>query len=480
MKTTLNIFLICSLLLMNTIASSQIIDDLGANPISTRIISGYQFNPVVPTNIFGNWIVNSPNAYLVNENGGVDGNVFKSKLYVKWKNVEASAYPDSCVLQVQYTDNLGITRYVSRAVGPFNLTFNTLTFVGGSSRNVPCYSTTPITISLNNYVNTDNNYPFDKNLWITRHFEWTLPSGWQTTTGQTGTFVGLSSIVVIPPSSNSTISFSVRAKANTQYSQPSTLQITRNLENFSIEGPTTAACSSTKRYTAPASSTDVTYSWQLPSGWTGVANQNYIDATATGNSGSITCTMTGCGQSKVATKTVTVNIIEPGTSISGPDVIANYFSFYFIQALPEGSTILWNKSDNITRVSPQGSPFCDFKPNGVVSAPGWIEATIISACGNIPLPRKTVWVGEPDYTKLSTELQNEYLSACDYTSGTAKYLGSAWPGIDAYEWYMPNARNWTIEEESSFPIIAYKYVEIYYWENPAPYQEDIHINLSSI
>lgn len=83
-----------------------------------------------------------------------------------WKNVEASAYSDSCVLQVWYKDNLGVDRYVTQSFGPFNLTFATITFAGGSSRNIPCYSTTPVTIALNNYINTLNN-GYDKNEWIT-------------------------------------------------------------------------------------------------------------------------------------------------------------------------------------------------------------------------------------------------------------------------------------------------------------------------
>jgi hypothetical protein len=68
-----------------------------------------------------------------------------------------------------------------------------VTFVNGSSRNIPCYATAPVTIAVNNYVNTDS--PVDLNEWITSQFEWTLPSGWQIATGQTGTFVGLSSIL---------------------------------------------------------------------------------------------------------------------------------------------------------------------------------------------------------------------------------------------------------------------------------------------
>lgn len=142
MKTKFSIYVICNLLLMNLAGTSQIIDDYMANPISVRLISGYKFDPLVPSNFFQYWIVPSSNAHLVNANGTTDANVYKNPLFVKWKNVEASAYTDSCVLKVLYKDNLGIDQYVTRTVGPFNLTFKTVTFAGGSSRNIPCYSTT--------------------------------------------------------------------------------------------------------------------------------------------------------------------------------------------------------------------------------------------------------------------------------------------------------------------------------------------------
>jgi hypothetical protein len=201
----------------------------------------------------------------------------------------------------------------------------------------------------------------------------------------------VNTILVIPPVSNSTINVSVRAKANTQYSQPSTLQITRNLEDFSIGGDAAVTCYSTKRFTAPATPTGVTYTWQLPSGWTGVANANYIDATVTGSSGSITCTMNGCGQSKVSTKAVTVNIVETGTIISGPSSVCSFGTAFSINNLPTGATITWLPGSGITRVSSQGSNPCTFSSSGTGS--GIIEATIYTNCGNTTLPVKTVWKG---------------------------------------------------------------------------------------
>jgi len=148
---------------------------------------------------------------------------------------------------------------------------------------------------------------------------------------------------------------------------------------------------------------------------------------------------------------------------------SNYFS---VTNLAPGYSIHhWNGS-NVT--FPNGNT-----SNPVLVSPGsqggaWVQAVINTGAGLYTMPQESFWVGVPDYTQLGIELQNGYLTACDYTSGTAKYLGTAWPEIDAYEWYMPNASNWTIEEEA-FSGIDNKYVEIYYWEDPAPSQEDIYI-----
>src|SRR5690606_16047753 len=58
-----------------------------------------------------------------------------------------------------------------------------------------------------------------------------------------------------------------------------------------------------------------------------------------------------------------------------------------------GTTITWNNGNYITRVSSQGSNPCTFASTG--SGNSWIEATITTDCGEITLPRKTVWSGAP-------------------------------------------------------------------------------------
>jgi hypothetical protein len=136
-------------------------------------------------------------------------------LYVKFKNVKENAYSQQ--LLIWYSNFYTETQEASLNIGPFTLTMPAPSFTAGSSLNIPCHITNATTISLNPYTNTDpESVDIDENEVITTKFEWTLPSGWQTTSGQTGTFVSSSSINVIPPSSSSSTFISVRAQVNTQ------------------------------------------------------------------------------------------------------------------------------------------------------------------------------------------------------------------------------------------------------------------------
>lgn len=228
---------ICTVIILsfNITVYSQSVTNWSSNPNSTQQECTYTFYENASWIRFTCWLPPT-NCVPVGLNGFPDPyERFNREMTVKWKNIEASAF--TSILKYEFRNN-GIRTFGTVQINPFNLSFPTVTFVGGSNLNIPCSSTNPVTIALNSYVNTENN-GIDMNLEITSHFEWTLPLGWQTTTGQTGTFVSSSSINVIPPASASATSISVRAKANTQYSNSASLQISRNLDasDILISGP---------------------------------------------------------------------------------------------------------------------------------------------------------------------------------------------------------------------------------------------------
>ena len=394
---TLNtyVFLIICFFSYSALASKTTLFGNDAPPFEIGVLGGYlpatTNGTVAGFGISNNWTVMSwfiDNTRCINTNsqGGTQGaNLTSPYLYVVFKNIKINktSHNITCLGK-----KLGDTYTAAYTVPGFTLVMPTPAFASGSSLNIPCYITTA-QINLNDYKNVGG---LSDGLEITDEFEWTLPSGWQTSSSQTGTFVAGKTINIILPFSGTTGNITVRAKAYDQYSASATLQVTRNLENFSIGGSDAVTCYSTNPFTAPATAPGVTYTWQLPSGWTGVANGNSINATATGSSGTITCTMASCGLSKVSTKVVTVNIVEPGTIIGGPSLVCSSGSQFSVN-FPAGSVISWNPGPGITRVSPQGSNPCTFASTG--SASSWIDATVNSSCGNFPLPRKNVWTGAP-------------------------------------------------------------------------------------
>lgn len=138
----------------------------------------------------------------------------------------------------------------------------------------------------------------------------------------------------------------------------------------------------------------ISYSWQLPAGWTGNSTTNYIDVTVGCNSGNIVATMTGCNGSKTASLTITTSIIATGTTITGSNLVCASGSQFTIAGLVSGTNITWNASANLTP-SNASSNYITYLANS--NGEGWIEATINApACGtSVILPRKAVWVGEP-------------------------------------------------------------------------------------
>ena len=319
------------------------------------------------------------------------------RIYIKWKNIEANANTQLVWTTWYFGILQGQTDAIS--VGPFTLNMPAPSFSSGTTLNIPCYVTTPVSISLNSYINTDAN-SIDQGETITSHFEWTLPSGWQTTGGQTGTFVSTSSINVIPPSSTAPTSISVRPKAYTQYGSTATLQITRNLNNFSISEGSSPSYNSIVRYQVPFYN-GVSYSWQLPQGWSGSSNTNYIDVTLGCGTGNIVATMTGCNDSKTSSLTVAPYLVPPSTTITGDPIVCPSGTQFKVDNVANGCTVTWQCSSNLTFDNQPGTPKT-FTAAG--TGAGWIKATVTATvCGTpVLLPTKNItWVGVPVITSIT-------------------------------------------------------------------------------
>ena len=139
------------------------------------------------------------------------------------------------------------------------------------------------------------------------NYSWSLPSGWNGTSNNT--------IISATPGFYAVSgNISVTANNNCGYSAASTLNVTVKsipVQPETISGPTTVYAGSTAQtYSIAAVSDAISYTWNLPSGWSGNSTGTSISATpgANAQSGNIIVTANNdCGSSIERTLSVTVN-----------------------------------------------------------------------------------------------------------------------------------------------------------------------------
>ena len=92
-------------------------------------------------------------------------------------------------------------------------------------------------------------------------------------------------------------------------------------------------------------------------------------------------------------------------TITGPSLLCyNRTGNYSIDNLPAGANITWNASANLSILNGQGTIDITVE-SGTSTGESWVEATLVFACGNVVLPRYTVWVGEQNQLVI-TGLEN--------------------------------------------------------------------------
>lgn len=142
-------------------------------------------------------------------------------------------------------------------------------------------------------------------------YTWTLPSGW--TGSSTST-----SITTTTGSAGGTIS--VRANNACGAGATRTLNVTVSTCNVpaqpgTISGSTTVAAGSSQTYSVGAVSGATSYTWTLPSGWSGTSTSTSISTTAGTTGGTISVRANNaCGAG--ATRTLTVSISSGGTNLA--------------------------------------------------------------------------------------------------------------------------------------------------------------------
>jgi hypothetical protein len=136
------------------------------------------------------------------------------------------------------------------------------------------------------------------------------------------------------------------------------------------------------------------------------------------------------GKTKTLSKTINYQLFAPGVvpQIEGSEVICISNESYTVTDLRPGYTVSWNCSSNLSRISEQISYPGVF--NQTSTGLGWIEAIVLSACGNSQAIRFEVWAGPPTIDYISGP---QYVSQAGHCESYFITHGNA---NATYQWWV--------------------------------------------
>lgn len=206
-------------------------------------------------------------------------------------------------------------------------------------------------------------------------YNWTLPSGWS---GSSTT----NSISVTAGVAGGTISVTATNSCGTSAASnlPVTIAATP-AQPGSISGTTTVCQTSTQSYSISAVSGATSYTWTLPSGWSGSSSSTSISSTVGASSGPVTVTANNsCGSSAAQSLSITVNQVpaQPGTISGNANVCAGASQTYSVTAVSGANAngYIWTMPSGWTGAS---------SFNFISATPGTsgnITVTATNSCGN--------------------------------------------------------------------------------------------------
>ena len=234
--------------------------------------------------------------------------------------------------------------------------------------------TQPSTITGNGTicVNTNGTYSVTNDPTATS-YTWTLPSGW---TGSSTT----NSINATSGANGGTIT--VTANNACGNSSQQTVNVTTTgapTQPSSIAGSTSICVNANGTYSVTNDPAVTSYTWTLPSGWTGSSTTNSINATSGANGGTITVTANNaCGNSTQQTVNVTTTgaPAQPSTITGNGTICANANGTYSVTNDPAATSYTWALPSGWTGSSTTNSINATSGANG-----GTITVTANNTCG---------------------------------------------------------------------------------------------------
>jgi hypothetical protein len=256
-------------------------------------------------------------------------------------------------------------------------------------------------------------------------YTWTLPSGWSGSSNTT-------SITATVGASGGTIS--VTANNSCGSSTPRTLSVSVTAipaQPGAITGSTSVCRGSSQTYSISAVSGAISYTWTLPSGWSGSSSSTSITATAGASSGTISVAANNsCGSSSARTLNVSILTLDQSAhEITGPtSVCKGSIQTYSISPVSGATYYTWHLPPYWT-----GSSTSTSINVTVGSGSGSVSVQASNSCGSGAPSNLSVSVtatpAQPGSITGST-------SVCQGSSQT--YSISSVSGATSYSWTLPS------------------------------------------
>ncbi len=247
--------------------------------------------------------------------------------------------------------------------------------------------------------------------------------------------VGASTLSYTTAALTTTTWFRVKAICGTNNAPSTGYQvIVGMLPPGTITGSPSFCAGSAQTYSVPVVFGATSYTWTLPSGWTGTSTTNTINATAGTLAGNVSVTATGpCGTTTASTLAVTPNAgpPQPG-AISGNNVVCNGATqSYSIAPVTGATSYIWTLPSGWTGTST--STAISATPS---STAGNITVKSVNSCGSSAVTTLPVTI-----TTLAPVLGAMTGSTAVCNGGIQTYSVPAVPGVLYYTWTTPSG--WT-------------------------------------
>ncbi len=255
-------------------------------------------------------------------------------------------------------------------------------------------------------------------------YSWTLPAGWAGTSST-------NSISVTPTSTGGTISVTVTASCGT--SPASTLAVTpvaTPLAPGTITGTAAPCVGTSQTYSVTPIAGATTYTWTMPTGWTGTSTTSSITTTVGTTAGTISVTAgNACGTSAAATLAVTPNNLPAApASISGTAApCAGTTQTYSVTPVAGAASYTWTLPIGWTGTSTTSSI-----TTTVGTTSGSVSVVATNACGSSAAATLATTVNA---TPATPGAISGPASGCAGTAVT--YSVTPVPGATSYTWTLP-------------------------------------------